>query len=531
MPQKQDKFIRHIADSYGKMTEQSLYMGTAIMEEVLPECHVKAPLKMFTRHGLVAGATGTGKTRTLQTLAEKLSDAGVPSLLMDMKGDLSGMLLPGDSPDWLLERAKKMGDDWEPCGYPVTWLGLTRELGAPLRTTVSELGPVLLSRLLDLSETQSSVLSVIFRFCDDEGLLLVDFKDMTKVFDFIEGDGKEQFSKKYGDITSSTLGVLRRKFIALESESSTEFFSEPSFDVNDLLATTDKKGRIHLLHLAPVISKPAIFTTFLLALLAEIFEEMPEVGEVDKPKLVIFIDEAHLIFRDAPKTLLEQLELTARLIRSKGVGLVFCSQRPDDIPESILSQLGFKIQHALRAFTAKDRAAMKKISQNFPLSDFIDTEELLSKMGTGEALMTFLNEKGVPTELVHTLVAAPRSLMTALDEETLIKEANSSPLYKKYSETIDSESAYEILSQKIEQRLKEEELKEEVSESLAPKKAKRAGSSKRSKSESSILDSKLARDVGRTMAREVSRGILGAIGLKTGRKSSSLLSSLIKKII
>lgn len=554
MADKQAAFKKEISESYGAISDNSIYLGTALFEgSVIPDAQIKMPLKMFNRHGLVAGATGTGKTRTLQLLAERLSQSGVPSLLMDMKGDLGGIAKPGTAHDWLLERAKKMGDAWEPKGFPVDWLGLSENSGAPLRTTVSELGPDLLSRLLDLTDTQASVLTVIFRFCDESGLLLVDFKDMAKVLDFISGEGEAEFKEKYGEVAGATLGVIRRKLIALESEAAANFFSEPSFEVQDLMRLKDKMGIIHLLHLAPVLTKPSIFTSFLLALLAEVFAEMPEVGDLDKPKLVIFIDEAHLVFKDASKTLLEQIEMTARLIRSRGVGLIFCSQRPDDVPEAILSQLGFKVQHALRAFTAKDRTAMKKIAQNFPITEFYETETLLSQMGTGEALVTVLNEKGIPTPLAHILVAAPHSSMEALPSAEFQKLAQESDLYKKYSQAVDPESAFEILSAKVEKRLANEGIEEEPTESpVEPATGSkrlpnlrvhgRAGSEEsksavRSKQEpvakkTSLTDSKLMRDVGKTVAREVSRGLLGAIGLKTARRGrgSSLAKDLLKSL-
>lgn len=496
---------------------------------------VKAPLKMFNRHGLISGATGTGKTKTLQSIAGALSEHGVPSLLMDIKGDLSGIAAPGESNKHIEERHKNIGYAFEATGYPVEFLSLSEEPGLRLRTTVSEFGPLLFSKLLELTEAQSSILSVVFKFCDDHGYLLLDLKDIKQVLQFITDEGKEEFEKEYGKISASSAGVVLRKIIELETQGADKFFGEKSFEVSDLLRKDQAgQGIVSILRLTDMQTKPDLFATFMLSLLAEVFEKLPEKGDAEKPELVIFIDEAHLIFKEASKVLLDHIETVVKLIRSKGVGLMFCTQQPDDIPDAVLSQLGMKYQHALRAFTARDRMAIRKMAQNFPESDVYKTEDLLTELGVGEALITVLDEKGRPTELAHTLLAAPKSRMGILTEKEINDLITSSELVKVYAQEIDRESAYEMLTQKVE-KIEQELESEEKKAAEQPSGSSKTKSRKRTKDEESTLEavanSKLGRDIGRTVAREVSRGLLGAIGLSSRRRStSSVVGKLIKEL-
>jgi hypothetical protein len=445
-----EDFFEHIEAGYTTKGD-FITMGAAMLEgEAVTGAFVKVPLKTLNRHGLIAGATGTGKTKTLQVLAENLSDKGIPVLLMDLKGDLSGLAQPSAGHPKIDERHQKIGLPFEPSAFPVEILSLSEQDGVKLRATVSEFGPVLLSRILDLSDTQEGVVAVVFKYCDDNKLPLLDLKDFKKVLQYATGAGKKEFTSAYGRISTSSTGTILRKVIELEQQGAELFFGEKSFEVDDL-TRIDKDGRgfINILRLTDIQDRPKLFSTFMLSLLAEIYSTFPEQGDADQPELVLFIDEAHLIFKEASRALLDQIENIVKLIRSKGVGVYFVTQDPTDVPDEVLSQLGLKVQHALRAFTAKDRKAIKLTAENYPLSDFYDTKEVLTSLGIGEALITALDEKGRPTPLAATLLRAPRSRMDILTDGELKSVISTSSLVKKYNETIDRESAYELLNVKI----------------------------------------------------------------------------------
>lgn len=455
-------------------------MGAAMLDgETITDALVKVPLKTLNRHGLIAGATGTGKTKTLQVLAENLSEQGIPVLLMDMKGDLSGIAQPSPGHAKIDERHEKIGIPFTPKKFPVEILSLSNQKGVRLRATVSEFGPVLLSRILNVSETQSGIISVIFKYCDDNKLPLLDLKDFKKVLQYATGDGKEELAKDYGRISAASTGAILRKVVELEQQGADLFFGEKSFETSDLQRIDENgMGYINIVRLTDIQDRPKLFSTFMLSLLAEIYSTFPEQGDSGRPELVIFIDEAHLIFKEASDALLDQIESIVKLIRSKGVGLYFVTQNPTDVPDAVLSQLGLKVQHALRAFTAKDRKAIKLTAENYPLSDYYDTKEVLTKLGIGEALITALNEKGIPTPLAATMLRAPMSRMDILEDSELKDLIKASKLLPKYNEEVDRESAYEMLSEKIEQADAEEAREKAKREKEAVKRT----SSKRSRS-------------------------------------------------
>ncbi|WP_149274888.1 helicase HerA-like domain-containing protein [Pareuzebyella sediminis] len=430
----------------------AIVMGAAMLEgEAVTNALVKIPLKTLNRHGLIAGATGTGKTKTLQVLAENLSDKGIPVLLMDLKGDLSGIAQPSPGHPKIDERHEKIGIPFEPKRFPIEILSLSEQDGVKLRATVSEFGPILLSRILDLSETQQGIVAVIFKYCDDHKLPLLDLKDFKKVLQYATESGKAEFTKEYGRISTSSTGAILRKIIELEQQGADLFFGEKSFEVDDLTRIDENgKGFINIIRLTDIQDRPKLFSTFMLSLLAEIYSTFPEQGDSDRPELVLFIDEAHLIFDEASKALLDQIENIVKLIRSKGIGIYFVTQNPTDVPNEVLAQLGLKVQHALRAFTARDRKAIKLTAENYPESDYYDTKEVLTSLGIGEALISALDEKGRPTPLAATLLRAPMSRMDVLTDDELKSAIDSSKLVKKYNDVVDRESAYEILNEKIE---------------------------------------------------------------------------------
>jgi uncharacterized protein len=448
---KKDSFISQIKEGYTSKGA-AITLGAAMLDGVaVSEVTIAIPLKTMNRHGLIAGATGTGKTKTIQVLSEQLAQNGVPVLMMDIKGDFSGIAKAGEEKSFITERHTKINIPFEPKAYSTELMTLSEQNGVRLRATVSEFGPVLFSRILDLNDTQSGVISVIFKYCDDNKMPLLDLKDIKKVMNYITEEGKDEISEQYGKISTSTTGTILRKIIELEQQGADIFFGEKSFEIDDLMRYDDNGfAFINIVRLTDIQDKPKLFSTFMLNLLAEIYQQMPEKGDLDQPELVIFIDEAHLIFNEASKTLLDQIETIIKLIRSKGVGVFFITQNPMDIPKGVLAQLGLKIQHALRAFTANDRQAINQTADNYPTSEFYKTEELLTSLGIGEALVTALNEKGIPTPLAATMMRAPESRMDILSQ-TEIDEINAnSKLVKKYSEEIDRESAYEILTKKIE---------------------------------------------------------------------------------
>ncbi|MEL0454763.1 helicase HerA-like domain-containing protein [Flavobacteriaceae bacterium SZ-1-7] len=481
---KTEEFFKYITE--GNTTKGDFIpVGAAMLDgETITGAHVKIPLKTMNRHGLIAGATGTGKTKSLQVLAENLSDKGIPVLLMDIKGDLSGLAQPSPGHPKIDERHEKIGLPFEAKSFPVEILTLSEQDGVRLRATISEFGPVLLSRILDLSEAQSGVVAVIFQYCDDNKLPLLDLKDFKKILQYATDEGKKEFDDAYGRISTASTGAILRKIVELEQQGADLFFGETSFDVQDLLRIDENgRGYINIIRLTDIQDRPKLFSTFMLSLLAEIYSTFPEQGDTDRPELIMFIDEAHLIFDEASKALLNQIESIVKLIRSKGVGLYFVTQNPTDVPEAVLSQLGLKIQHALRAFTAKDRKAIKLTAQNYPDSDYYDTTDVLTSLGIGEALVSTLDEKGRPTPLAATMMRAPMSRMDVLTDAELSQLLSKSKLVKKYNETVDRESAYEMLNDKIE-RAEAEEAKEKArQEKEALKKAesnKKTSSTRRS---------------------------------------------------
>ena len=450
MSQKEE-FFEYINNGY-KTKGDFIALGAAMLgEETITDAIVKIPLKTLNRHGLIAGATGTGKTKTLQVLAENLSEKGVPVLLMDIKGDLSGLAQPSPGHAKIDERHAKIGFPFTAQKFPIEVLTISEQEGTRMRATISEFGPVLLSRILDLTETQSGIVAIIFKYCDDNKFALLDIKDFKKVLQYVTNEGKEEIQAEYGRISSSSTGAILRKIVEIEQQGGDLFFGERSFEVEDLTRVDeDGKGIISVLRLTDIQDKPKLFSTFMLQLLAEVYETFPEQGDSDKPELIIFIDEAHLVFEEASKALLNQIESIVKLIRSKGIGLYFVTQNPKDVPEDILAQLGLKIQHALRAFTAKDRKAIKLAAENYPSSEYYDTKEVLTQLGIGEAFVSVLNEKGIPTPLARTMLRAPMSRMDVLTDKELKNVINNSRLFYKYNENLDRESAYELLNEKIE---------------------------------------------------------------------------------
>lgn len=445
------KFVEEIQKGYTTKGDY-IYLGAGILDGIVhSEARVKIPLKTMNRHGLIAGATGTGKSKTLQIVAENLSEKGVPVLLMDVKGDLSGIAQASEGADFINERHAKLDFPFDPKKSPVEILTLSDQEGIRLRATVSEFGPVLLSRILDLTSTQTGILAIIFKYCDDNHLPLLDLKDLKKIIQYSTEEGEEEFEENYGRISKASTGAILRKIVALEQQGADLFFGEKSFEVKDLLRkNAEGKGYVNIFRLTDIQDRPKLFSTFMLSLLAEIYTTFPEKGDMDKPELVLFIDEAHLIFDEASDALLNQIESIVKLIRSKGVGIYFVTQNPADVPEEVLGQLGLKIQHALRAFTAKDRKAIKLAAENYPISQFYDTKNMLTALGIGEALVSALDEKGRPSPLVATMLRAPMSRMDVLTKAELKQLINESQLVSKYNEEIDRESAYEILNKKIE---------------------------------------------------------------------------------
>ncbi len=416
-----------------------------------PGAAVRLPLAMLNRHGLIAGATGTGKTRTLQLIAEQLSAAGVPVVLADIKGDLSGLATPGTANERVTQRATQTGDAWTPTGYPVEYLSLGGiGPGIPVRASMTGFGPVLLSKVLDLNPTQESSLGLVFHYADTAGLPLLDLKDLRSVVSWlISEEGKPEL-KNLGGLSSATAGVILRELIGLEQLGGDVFFGEPEWEPADLIRTApDGRGVISAVELAAVQDRPALFSTFLMWLLAELFEELPEVGDLAKPKLVFFFDEAHLLFADASKAFLESVTQTVRLIRSKGVGIVFVTQNPTDVPSAVLGQLGNRVQHALRTFTPDDAKALRKTVSTYPETDDYDLAELLTSLGTGEAAVTVLSERGSPTPVAWTMLRAPRSSMAPVEPGAMDAAVTASPLHARYGTPVDRESAYERLAARL----------------------------------------------------------------------------------
>jgi uncharacterized protein len=512
MPNK-EAFIQALKDGY-TFKGENVKIGAAVLDgEVIPEAVINLPLKTMNRHGLIAGATGTGKTKTLQMISEFLSDNSVPVLLMDIKGDLSGIAAEGATNDKVKDRYTKLNMEYKPALFPSELMTLTGQKGVHMRATVSEFGPVLLSKILGLNDTQGGVVAMIFKYCDDTKLPLLDLKDFIKVLQYIGDEGKAEIEKTYGKISTTSTGTILRKVIELQQQGADIFFGEKSFEVDDLMRMSDDgRGMINVLRVTDLQDKPKLFSTFMLQLLAELYAVSPEEGDLDKPKLVLFIDEAHLIFNEASEALLQQIETIIKLIRSKGIGIFFCTQNPMDVPASVLGQLGLKVQHALRAFTAADRKVIKQTSENYPETDFYKTEDLITQLGIGEALVTMLNEKGIPTPLAHVMLCAPRSRMDVLTEGEIDALTSKSKLVAKYGQTIDSESAYEILTAKLNAAAEEQE---------EDKGDKKTGKEEKSVVEKA-MDNTIVKSMVRTAGNTIVRSLLGALGLggRTTRKKS-----------
>ena len=506
--ERREKFISDMGKGY-TFKGESLTLGGAMLDgECITNSLVKIPLKTLNRHGLIAGATGSGKTKTLQILAEHLSQNSVPVMMMDIKGDLSGIAAESPGHPKIDERHEKIGIPFTPGVSPVEFLTLSDEPGARLRATLTEFGPILFSKILGLNDNQSGVVAVVFKYCDDNDIPLIDLKDFKKAMNYLAYDGKEEIQEIYGRLSTSSVGAILRRIIEIEQQDAERFFGEHSFDVEDLCRLDDNgRGVVSIIRLTDIQDRPKLFSTFMLQMLAEIYATFPEEGDLDAPKLVIFIDEAHLVFEEASDALLDQIEVIIKLIRSKGVGIYFCTQNPVDIPNSVLGQLGLKIQHALRAFTAKDRKAIKLAAQNYPETEYYKTEDIVTQLGIGEALVTVLNEKGIPTPLVHTMLRAPESRMDVLTPSEINALLKRSRLIDKYNREVDRESAYEILGEKIEKAKKKREKEE-----LKKEKAKKSRSSRSKKSTvEKVLGTTTTRQIGRTIARELTRGLLGVL--------------------
>ena len=508
-----DTFIQTVKSGYSFQGE-TIKIGAAILDgEVIPEAEIFLPLKTLNRHGLVAGATGTGKTKSFQMIAEGLSDASVPVLLMDIKGDLSGIGAAGTVNDKITGRYQSLKMEYKPCSFPVDLLTLSQQKGVRLRATVSEFGPVLLTKILGLNDTQGGVVAMIFKYCDDNKFPLLDLKDFIKVLQYVGNEGKGELQATYGNISTTSTGTILRKVIELQQQGADVFFGEKSFEVEDLMRISDDgRGMISVLRVTDLQDKSKLFSTFMLQMLAELYAICPEAGDVDKPKLIIFIDEAHLIFQEASKALLEEIDTIIKLIRSKGIGIYFCTQNPMDVPASVLGQLGLKIQHALRAFTAADRTVIKQTAQNYPETSFYKTEDLITQLGIGEALVTILNEKGIPTPLAQVMMLTPRSRMDILTDAEIDGIINHSKLVAKYNQVIDSNSAYEMLTAKLQ-------------EAAANTKANVTTSSKAAKPEESTLEkvanNTIVKSMMRTAGTTIVRSLLGSLGLGGRSKSST----------
>ncbi|MEW1562753.1 helicase HerA-like domain-containing protein [Streptomyces sp. NPDC093509] len=484
----------------------------------LPDAQIRVPLPMLNRHGLVAGATGTGKTKTLQLIAEQLSAQGVPVFLADVKGDVSGISVPGEPGDKVRERAAEVHQEWTPGGCPAEFYALGGlGHGIPLRATVTSFGPVLLSKVLQLNQTQEQSLGLIFHYADQKGLELVDLKDLRAVVAFLTSDEGKQELKGIGGLSTATAGVILRSLTTFEAQGMSPFFGEPEFDTSELTRTAqDGRGVVSVLELPAVQDKPQLFSTFLMWLLADLFHDLPEVGDSDKPKLVFFFDEAHLLFNDASKAFLDSITRTVRLIRSKGVGVFFVTQTPKDVPGDVLAQLGNRVQHALRAFTPDDQKALKATVKTFPNSPY-DLEEVLTGLGTGEAVVTVLSEKGAPTPVAATRLRAPRSLMGPVAPDALDRAVQASPLHGRYAQAVDRESAYEKLTAAQAAGAAAAGTAGR-GEQEAPRPARSGGGRSRApKEDASVVEQvvgsgmfkSLARSVGTQIGREITRSLFG----------------------
>ncbi|SEA57502.1 hypothetical protein SAMN05660420_02528 [Desulfuromusa kysingii] len=472
--------------------------------------------QMSNRHGLVAGATGTGKTVTLQVLAEGFSKLGVPVFAADIKGDLSGLAAAGKAHPKIDERLAQIPlPDYQPQPCPTLFWSIDNDQGHPVRTTISEMGPLLLANLLELNETQSGVIYAAFEIADDEGMLLLDLKDLRSLLLWM-GENAKQLRNEYGNISSASIGAIQRRLLVLEEQGADQFFGEPALQLEDLMhCDFSGRGVISLLDASTLIHRsPRVYAAFLLWLLAELFEQLPEVGDADRPKLVLFFDEAHLLFNDAPKSLLNKIEQVVRLIRSKGVGIYFVTQSPLDIPEDILGQLGMKIEHALRAFTAKDRKTVKAVADAFRANPEFDTQEVVTQLGTGEALVSILDHKGAPTPVERVLISPPESQIGPISQAERQTQMQRSPIGNRYSQPVDRESAYELLKKKAAETAQEQQAelarKKAEKEQLKAEKLPRKNSGRQRQSVAEAMVKSAARSIGSQLGRQIIRGVLGS---------------------
>ena len=497
----------------------ALELGALVVDGTAhPEAAVRIPLAMVNRHGLVAGATGTGKTKTLQLMAEQLSTLGVPVFAADIKGDLSGMASPGEPGDKVAARAKEVGQDWTALACPTEFYALGGEgRGIPLRATITSFGPTLLSKVLALNDVQESSLGLVFHFADKAGLPMLDLKDLRAVVQFLVSDEGEESLKGLGALSPATAGVILRELIAFEDQGADAFFGEPEFDTADLMRTTPEgQGVVSLLELPQLQDRPRLFSTFLMWMLADLFHDLPEVGDVDKPKLVFFFDEAHLLFDDASKAFLEAIAQTVRLIRSKGIGVFFVTQTPKDVPGDVLAQLGNRVQHALRAFTPADAKALKATVSTFPHSPY-DLEEVLTQLGIGEAVITVLSDRGAPTPVAWTRLRAPQSRMAPTEDARIGEIVAASPLRAEYAEPIDRDSAYERLAAKLAApdpvapapTAGDPAPTETIPEPPAPSRTSRDEDSALEKAVRSPAAKQFARSAAAVLGREITRSIFG----------------------
>ena len=501
----------------------ALELGGLMLDATrLSDTRIRIPLGMLNRHGLVAGATGTGKTKTLQLLAEQLSALGVPVFAADIKGDLSGLSTPGTASEKIEERARSVGQTWTATGFPVEYYALGGQgTGIPLRVTMSAFGPVLLSKVLDLNDTQESSLGLIFHYADVNGLPLLDLADLRALISFLSSDEGKHELKNIGGISTATAGVILRELVTFQSQGADAFFGEPEFETADLLQTApDGRGLISLVELPNLQDRPLVFSTFLMWLLADLFHDLPEVGDVDRPKLVFFFDEAHLLFKDASKAFLDQVVQTVRLIRSKGVGVFFVTQSPTDVPDDVLAQLGSRVQHQLRAHTPNDAKALRATVDTYPTSAYEDLGEVITSLGIGEAVVTVLNERGAPTPVAWTRLRAPEALMSPADPAAMQASVSSSPRHTKYAEAIDRESAREKLATRLEEGARKAEAEAEAKETsqepatrAEPKASRKTAPKDDGGLVQDVVQSAAFKDFMRTAAREIARGMF-----KSGRR-------------
>lgn len=468
---------------------------------------------MANRHGLIAGATGTGKTVTLKVLAESFSDLGVPVFLADVKGDISGMCQPGVDSEGMQKRIKRFCiEDFSYKSYPTRFWDIFGEEGSPVRTTISEMGPLLLSRLLELSDAQSGVLNIVFRIADDEGMLLLDMKDLRSMVSYV-GEHAKEYTLTYGNVSAQSVGAIQRKLLSLEDQGAEKFFGETALDISDWIQTENGRGVINILNCVKLIQNPTLYSTFMLWLLSELFEQLPEAGDLDKPKMVFFFDEAHMLFDSAPKALLQKVEQVVKLIRSKGVGVYFVTQNPADIPDGVLAQLGNRIQHALRAYTPAEQKAVKTAASSFRPNPAFKTEDVITSLGTGEALISLLDSDGRPQIVQQAFVLPPQSLMGRAADDYISSALGCNPYLLKYEKEIDRESAYELLAKKAEQQQKDDEkaAKEDAKEKEKEQKKKSAAKKSTKKSVGSKVVDKAASSFGSAIGRGLCRGLLGIL--------------------